>query len=60
MSLVGKIFDRVRIMVGDAECPMYQKCPDYDLECSICTRTRGRDEDGIRAPCYIALKKTRT
>lgn len=54
------LFDKIRIIFGDSECPLARKCDKYNLgydsESSTCVSTRGRTEDEKRAPCYILNK----
>jgi len=51
------ISDRIRITLGDSECPLGKKCPGYDGENGCCVSYRGREEiGGGRAECYKLFK----
>ena len=51
------VLDRIRISLGDSECPLGEKCPGYDSENGCCASYRGRkDVGGNRAECYKLFK----
>ena len=51
------IADKARKAMGDSECPLAKRCPNYDSETPPCTDTRGRNITGERAGCYKFSKQ---
>jgi len=51
------VLDSLRIIIGDSECPLKNRCPEYDLSNDCCASHRGRNEvGGERAECYKFFK----
>ena len=55
--MITYILDRMRITLGDSECPLSHKCAGHDVGNDNCVSYRGRTEiGGDRAECYRYFK----
>ena len=55
--MITYLLDRIRIRLGDSQCPLYNRCQGADNEFDCCVSFRGRDEiGGERTKCYKLFK----
>jgi hypothetical protein len=55
--MITYLSDKLRMAIGDSQCPLRERCPGYDSENNCCASYRGRQEPGgNRAECYLNFK----
>jgi hypothetical protein len=41
--MITYLFDKIRISLGDSQCPLYHRCPGADNDNNSCISHRGRN-----------------